>query len=103
MRNAIDCATKLNATSAAALVKQGVSHVGRYLGHSWKGLEKAEAAHLLEERVDLLVALVAGDKDKTPGEGGLGALDGDVKHIARQIGHEHVAEDDIEIRGHHLT
>jgi hypothetical protein len=43
MRNAIDCATKLNATSAAALVKQGVSHVGRYLGHSWKGLEKAEA------------------------------------------------------------
>jgi hypothetical protein len=42
MVNAIDCATKLNATSAKALAKAGVTHVGRYLGHSWKGLELNE-------------------------------------------------------------
>lgn len=42
MVKAIDCATKLNSTHTANLSKNGVSHVGRYLGHSWKGLEKVE-------------------------------------------------------------
>jgi hypothetical protein len=43
--NMIDCATKLDATSAATLVKLGIKVVGRYLSHSsWKGFTAAEAA-----------------------------------------------------------
>lgn len=42
MSNAIDCATKLNSTHTANLVQQGITHIGRYLGNSWKGLEQAE-------------------------------------------------------------
>jgi hypothetical protein len=42
MVNAIDCATKLNATSAKALASAGVTHVGRYLDDNWKALELDE-------------------------------------------------------------
>src|SRR5690348_7143862 len=38
----IDCATKLNSTSAKGLKDVGITHVGRYLGHSWKGLTLEE-------------------------------------------------------------
>jgi hypothetical protein len=41
--NGIDCATKLNATTAAGLKAEGISVVGRYLGlSSWKGLTPEE-------------------------------------------------------------
>lgn len=43
MTNAIDCATKLTAGKAGELVKNGVTHVGRYLDHNWKGIDKTEA------------------------------------------------------------
>jgi hypothetical protein len=46
MVNAVDCATKLNTTSATILAKAGITHVGRYLGHSWKGLELSEVKPL---------------------------------------------------------
>jgi len=38
----IDCASKLTATSAKALVKEGITHVGRYLSAAGKGLTKTE-------------------------------------------------------------
>jgi glucan-binding YG repeat protein len=43
MSNAIDTPSKVTATAAASLAKQGITYVGRYLGHSWKGIDKAEA------------------------------------------------------------
>lgn len=43
MSNAIDTPSKLTAATAANLKKQGITHVGRYLGHDPKGIDKAEA------------------------------------------------------------
>lgn len=41
--NMIDCATQLNGVSCDTLVKNGITHVGRYLPtSSWKGLTGAE-------------------------------------------------------------
>lgn len=43
MSNAVDLAGKLNATTAANLVKNAITHVGRYLSHTtWKGLDPVE-------------------------------------------------------------
>lgn len=39
----IDCASTVTATVAAALKSQGIGYVGRYLGNSWKCMQKAEA------------------------------------------------------------
>jgi LysM repeat protein len=44
MVNAIDCATKLTDATATALANEGIKYAGRYLGHSWKGLEAPEVA-----------------------------------------------------------
>lgn len=41
---AIDCATQLTVESATELKNEGISLVGRYLGHSWKGLSANEVA-----------------------------------------------------------
>lgn len=41
----IDCATRLNETLVSNLSNKGVTHVGRYLGHSsWKGITAGEVA-----------------------------------------------------------
>ncbi|PKR82824.1 glycoside hydrolase domain-containing protein [Heyndrickxia camelliae] len=44
MAKGIDCATKLTASSAKSLAKEGVTHVGRYLNQGWKGLTKEEVS-----------------------------------------------------------
>lgn len=44
----VDCASKLNAATAAGIKKAGYAAVGRYLGAtSWKGLTKDEVAAIL--------------------------------------------------------
>jgi LysM repeat protein len=45
--NGIDCATKLNASTAASLKSQGIQYVARYLGNSWKTMDQAEAAAIM--------------------------------------------------------
>lgn len=44
----IDCATKLNASSAGRLKSQGIQYVGRYLGNNWKSMDRTEAEAILK-------------------------------------------------------
>ena len=39
----VDCATRLNAALAVSLKSKGIQYVGRYLGNSWKSMDKTEA------------------------------------------------------------
>lgn len=41
--NGVDCATKLNFSLARGLKSEGIQYVGRYLGNSWKSMDKLEA------------------------------------------------------------
>ncbi len=52
--NGIDCATKLNSSTAAGLKSQGVQYVCRYLGDSWKTMDKAEAAAILNAGLNII-------------------------------------------------
>jgi LysM repeat protein len=45
--NGIDCATKLTASSIAGLKSSGIEYVCRYLGNSWKSMDKTEAVEIL--------------------------------------------------------
>ncbi|MEH7418686.1 LysM peptidoglycan-binding domain-containing protein [Neobacillus drentensis] len=46
--NGVDCATKLNASLASGLKSVGVQYVARYLGNSWKSMDKTEADAISE-------------------------------------------------------
>ncbi|MBT2655200.1 LysM peptidoglycan-binding domain-containing protein [Bacillus sp. ISL-18] len=52
--NGVDCATKLNRPLAAGLKSAGIQYVGRYLGDSWKSMDKAEADAILNEGLQLV-------------------------------------------------
>ena len=41
--NGVDCATKLNPSLARDLKSSGIQYVARYLGNSWKSMDKTEA------------------------------------------------------------
>lgn len=41
--NGIDCATKLNSSTAAGLRADGIQYAARYLGNDWKSMNKSEA------------------------------------------------------------
>lgn len=45
--NGVDCATKLNQSTAAGLKSKGILYVGRYLGNSWKSMDKTEADEII--------------------------------------------------------
>jgi LysM repeat protein len=45
--NGIDCATKLNPSSIAGLKSHGIEYVCRYLGNSWKTMDKTEADQII--------------------------------------------------------
>jgi hypothetical protein len=51
--NGIDLSTKLNDSSCASLVQNGISHVGRYLANSWKGLTLDEIASIKKAGLQL--------------------------------------------------
>ncbi|MEH7094931.1 LysM peptidoglycan-binding domain-containing protein [Neobacillus vireti] len=52
--NGVDCATKLNRPLAAGLKSEGVQYVGRYLGDSWKSMDKTEADAILNSGLQLV-------------------------------------------------
>jgi hypothetical protein len=54
--NGIDCATRLNTTSAKALKSAGIDYVGRYLGpaNNWKTMQSAEAKAILDVGLNLI-------------------------------------------------
>ncbi|WP_425805248.1 DUF1906 domain-containing protein [Desulfitobacterium sp. Sab5] len=53
--NGIDCATKLNFTTASNLKSAGIDAVGRYLGNSWKGLTTDEVKVIHEAKLGLFL------------------------------------------------
>lgn len=46
--NGVDCATKLNNRLLAGLKSNGIQYVARYLGNSWKSMDKPEADAILD-------------------------------------------------------
>lgn len=52
--NGIDCATKLNSSSASDLKSAGIQFVGRYLGDSWKTVDKTEAAAIMNAGLKII-------------------------------------------------
>ena len=64
------------------------------------GLVEHDAVHLLEEGLDLRVALVTGDEDETRAEVRLHPLDRRVKHVPGHMRHHHVANDRIHLVSH---
>jgi LysM repeat protein len=54
MAKGFDCATKLNATSAANLRAAGYEYAARYLGNSWKSFDASEAAAIIGAGLKLI-------------------------------------------------
>ena len=52
--NGVDCATKLNRSLAAGLKLKGIQYVCRYLGDSWKSIDKTEADAILDSGLRLV-------------------------------------------------
>ncbi|TWE01178.1 LysM repeat protein [Neobacillus bataviensis] len=46
--NGVDCATKLNNRLLAGLKSNGIQYIARYLGNSWKSMDKPEADAILD-------------------------------------------------------
>src|SRR5690349_17765462 len=65
-----------------------------------KRFPEHQAADAADKITNLLVAAMASHENETAAEMRFHFLDSDVKHISREIGHEHVEQNDIEFLLH---
>jgi hypothetical protein len=75
-------------------------HFQEIVHKEWLGEDGA--IHLFDEIRDFAVSFVTGHEYKAAAEMGTHALHSEVKHIAGQSGHHHIAENDLEVAGHDL-
>jgi LysM repeat protein len=52
--NGIDCATKLTPSSITGLKSNGIEYVCRYLGNSWKSMDKTEADEIISAGLNIV-------------------------------------------------
>ncbi|WEG12906.1 LysM peptidoglycan-binding domain-containing protein [Pullulanibacillus sp. KACC 23026] len=52
--NGIDCSTRLNASSISKLKSEGIKYIGRYLGDSWKSIDREEAKTIIDEGLSIV-------------------------------------------------
>ncbi len=65
-----------------------------------KGLPEHQPTNAANEEVPFGISTVTTNEDKPPAETRFDAFDGEVKHVARQGGHDKVAENNVKISAH---